>query len=193
MCAQTIVLRFLLLCTSLLILFQPALANQCELKGHTISVEYTACPDQNRGIDSACRRTRQRFVVLGSKVLHYHDEVSPEGTVYELGKKVELENNPDNRRFFGNPKPGLTRRIWLTASYSAGQLRLKKDFPLYAINNNELILESSSSYVFDIESCETCKLTHHVSEIRSVSPRAQPQMRRVLVLFEQTCRIRKGV
>ena len=168
-----------------------ASSTYCLLSGKTLSIDFTFCPDYQKLIDSNCRRTRQRVATIGGKVLLYYDEVTPEGTIFQIGQRIEVTNDPEQRRFlFGQDFDGVYQRAWVTASYSAGELRLETQHNRY-LNSGVLAQEDSTSYVFDILSCSECKLVQFVNSIiTGVRPNRSSI---VSILREQTCRIRDGV
>jgi hypothetical protein len=149
------------------------------------------------GTLAKCWETRQRFAVVGTKVLHYGDEITPEGTIFPLGQRLEVTNDAEQTRFLYRKEfpSEWTRRAWITGSYSAGQLRLQTEVNYYWANDNTQVGAESSSWVFDISSdCGSCALTSQVWNRRFHNRRNGKQSRQNRLLDKQlSCQIRSGV
>lgn len=168
-----------------------AFGNSCNLSGKSIVIDIVLCPERNLRINSTCVRSRQRFSVLGNKVLFYADEITPEGTIFYIGKRIEISNDEEQRRFvFGKDFPGVYQRAWVTASYSAGQLRLQIEHNRYLIQGG-LFQRNNNSYIINIPSCNICVVDHLIHS--SVTGFGSRQKREVHLLRKQSCQLKEGI
>jgi hypothetical protein len=175
-------------------------ANSCELSGKTISTHFTDCPGESFGVEiqgmaSQCWETRQRFAVIGEKVLHYGDAITPEGTVFYIGKRIEITDDKEQMKFlFGRDFPQLSRRAWVTASYSAGQLRLQTEANSYFRDDDALFSKTVNSFVFEIKSdCSSCALSSLVWSLRLTSKAGKQGLKTRQLDKELSCQLRDGV
>jgi hypothetical protein len=170
----------------------PALsADYCDINRKTVLISVTLCSDRPIAGNSNCLKTRQRFAILGEKVLRYEDEFSPRGMIFHINREIEITNDPKLNRFvFGKKFPNSDRRAWATASYSGGFLRLMTRSILYSPPGRK-IQETNHAYVFDLSDCGKCNLDTMYSSTDTGIP---PNEDRVFAeLREQVCTMSDGV
>jgi hypothetical protein len=150
--------------TALLFAPQVALAASCDLNDKTISVHYVQCPrgdaQQRPGLAGQCWETRQMWEVLGTKIAEYADAITPRGTIFTLNQSIEVTNDPEQTQFlFGRNFPQIYRRGWVTASYSAKELRMQTEVKSYLRNDGFTMGDQVTSIVIGVsDDCSVCNL-----------------------------------
>lgn len=164
-------LKFNLATLFVLLSTDVAIAGYCDIDKRTINIDFTTCSEGPLFPKLGCVRSRQRFVILGEKILRYEDEFNPRGVIFYLGKNIEVTNDPKMKDFLLVTKlPNTYIKAWVNASYSAGELRLQTVQTYHSRVNftsssdgsyfeaNEKYMETTESYVIQINSCDTCTI-----------------------------------
>jgi hypothetical protein len=177
-------------------------AASCELSGKSIIIQFIICPQQRiylpgpPGLENECLESRTRFAIVGKKVAHFEDEITPEGIVYSIGEKVEITDDPvQMKRLSKLNLPQFYPRAWVTASYSGGHLRMLREFNLYYRDDSTLFRKSSFSAVIDVATdCRSCSLTSFVSAFHVKNRQTGKEIRQTRLLDKQiSCQVRSGV
>src|SRR5437870_920932 len=119
-------LTFVALLTGLIVIFDttPSQSAQCDLSGKQVTVQYTT--RGNPHYSGRSLEERQRFSIVGDKVLHSHDEISDEGAVYQIGRTLDRMQDPVQAKIlrgklFDKFPPGTYVEGEAGASYSGNQ------------------------------------------------------------------------
>jgi hypothetical protein len=176
-------------------------AQQCDLNGVTLVTDITECPDRSSSVGKDCVRSRTRYGIIGNKVLAHKDEVSDEGIVYEIGKRLDLMLDPVQAKAMeGTVKmPGTYIKAEATASYSSGQLRLawRRERYLHegtvkSLPGGTLFQSVDMIHVFDIIGCTSCRVSQVTFAVTMKPLLNQPGSQTLRKLMEQTCEMRRA-
>jgi hypothetical protein len=165
---------------------------QCNLSGKQVTTQYTVCGYPNPNYPGGCIETRQRFSILGDKVLHSTDEISDEGFVYQIGKTLNPMQDPVQAKAFrGNLLDKFPAGTYVeaetTASYSVNQLRLYWSRSMF-LRGGQRITKNEEIYIFEIaDDCRSCQLNQ--TRYISTSDR-RPTDTFQTKLTKQSCEIR---
>jgi hypothetical protein len=169
-------------------IFSKSAKSACDLSGKEIVYDFTSCPQGNIRQYNRCIRTRQRIVIVGDKILHFHSEVERKGTVYHIGNKLEVTNKLGYKSLVGKPVQRAYKRVWITADRSSGYLRFNNTTKYYRARDDLMFLSQSESFIFDLKGCNSCELENYVSTMKNHATLQQDS----LVLTNQECDIRSA-